>query len=273
MKLPAWITQLANEGRVPHSRVTRESEPVLEQLCALQLVTIEVRANRRVVVVRDPAGFARWFAAAYPAPRPSPVSGQRAANIARARNSKAGHATHAAHPLLLRWFSADATAPWAALTRRCGVVGITSDRLSTLDLPHQWTLLTVENWEPFLALDYAPQTGAIVAVFTGGSIAEGILQALAALRPAPVRAIHFGDYDWAGLAIYRRMQAALPALTLHLPDDLADAFRVFASHDLLLGQTPLVARADDPPEVRAAIALIAHANAGLEQEILSPPTL
>jgi hypothetical protein len=203
----------------------------------------------------------------------APVAGQRAANVARARNSKSGVATHVAQPLLLRWFGPEPAVRWAELTRSCGIVGVTSDRLATLDLPQHWTLLTVENWEPFLALDYAPQTRAIVAVFTGGNIAEATLQALAALRPTPARALHFGDYDWSGLAIYRRMQAALPQLSLYVPDDLAALFRDFAGHDLLLGQLPLVAQADDPPELREVIALIAQHNAGLEQEIVSPPEL
>ncbi len=273
MKPPAWIAQLATEDRVAYSRLSRDGEQILTQLRALQLVTLGVHKTRRLVVVIDKPGFAQWFQAAYPAPAPAPVTGQRAANIARARKSKSGLATHMAQPLLLRWFSAEPAATWAELTRRCGIIGITSDRLATLDLPQGWTLLTVENWEPFLALDYAPQTGAIIAVFTGGNIAEATLQALAALWPAPARTLHFGDYDWSGLAIYRRIRAALPQLRLYVPDDLATLFRDFADHDLLLGQLSLVARADDPPELHEVIALIAQYNASLEQEIVPPPEL
>jgi hypothetical protein len=273
MKPPAWIAQLADEGHVAYSRLNRDGERILAQLRALQLVTLDVHNTRRLVVVIDKPGFAQWVQAKYPAAASAPVTGQRAANIARARNSKSGLATHTAQPLLLRWFSAEPAAPWAELTRRCGIVGVTSDRLATLDLPQHWTLLTVENWEPFLALDYAPQTGALVAVFTGGNIAEATLQALAALRPAPAPAIHFGDYDWSGLAIYRRIRAALPQLTLYVPDDLAALFREFAGHDLLLGQVPLATRDDDPPELREVIKLIEQHNAGLEQEIVRPPEL
>ncbi|GAB4424781.1 MAG: hypothetical protein OHK0015_03970 [Chloroflexi bacterium OHK40] len=273
MKPPAWIAQLADEGRVAYSRLNQDGEQILAQLRALQLVTLVVHNTRRLVVVIDKPGFAQWFQAAYPAPVSAPVPGQRAANIARARKSKSGLITHTAQPLLLRWFSAEPAARWAELTRRCGIVGVTSDRLATLDPPQHWTLLTVENWEPFLALDYAPQMGTIVAVFTGGNIAEAALQALVGLRPEPARALHFGDYDWSGLAIYRRIRAALPQLTLYVPDDLAALFRDFAGHDLLLGQLPLVAQADDPPELREVIALIAQHNAGLEQEIVSPPEL
>lgn len=273
MKPPAWIAQLADEGRVAYSRLNQDGEQILAQLRALRLVTLGVHNTRRLVVVIDKPGFAQWFQAAYPAPASAPVVGLRAANIARAGHSKAGTTTHEAQPVLLRWFSLEPAAPWAELTRRCGIVGVTSDRLDTLDLPAPWTLLTVENWEPFLALDYAPQTGTIIAVFTGGNIAETTLQAMAALRPAPAHAMHFGDYDWSGLAIYRRLQAALPQLKLYVPDDLAAFFRDFASHDLLLGQPHLVTRANDPPELRQVIELIERHNAGLEQEIVRPPKL
>ncbi|GAB4162883.1 MAG: hypothetical protein Fur005_21880 [Roseiflexaceae bacterium] len=273
MKPPTWIAQLADEGRVAYSRLSRDGEQLLVQLRALQLVSIAIHKSRRVVIVIDKPKFAQWFQAAYPALAPAPVAGQRAANIARARNSKSGLVTHPVQPLLLRWFSSNSASIWAELTQRCGIVGITSDRLHTLDLPQHWTLLTIENWEPFLALDYAPQMGAIIAVFTGGNIAEATLRSLAALRPSPIHAVHFGDYDWSGLAIYRRIRAVLPQLTLYMPDDLATLFRDFAGHDLLLGQLPLVAQADDPPELREVIALIAQHNAGLEQEIVPPPEL
>jgi hypothetical protein len=90
-------------------------------------------------------------------------------------------------------------------------------------------------------------------------------------RGRPARALHFGDYDRFGLAIYRRIRAALPQLMLYVPDDLAAPFRDFAGHDLLLGQPSLVARDDDRPELREVAALIAQYNAGLEQEIVRPP--
>jgi hypothetical protein len=271
MKPPAWIAQLAHEGRVAYSRLNQDGEQILAQLRALRLVTLGVHNTRRLIVVIDKPGFAQWYQGAYTTPQEPPVAGLRAANIARAGHSKAGATTHEAQPVLLRWFSPNPEAPWAELTRRCGVVGITSDRLAALDLPERWTLLTVENWEPFLALDYDPQTGAVVAVFTGGNIAQTTLQALTALRPVPARAMHFGDYDWSGLAIYRRIRTSFPQIEFYVPADIATRFQQFANHALLMGQPPLVVRADDPAEVQQVIALIAQHNAGLEQEIVAPP--
>ena len=273
MKPPAWIAQLASEGRVAYSRLNQDGEQILAQLRALRLVTIGAHNSRRIVVIIDKPGFAQWLHGAYPAPEEPPIAGRRASNIARAGHSKAGTATHAAQPVLMRWFSPDPQAPWAALTRRCGIVGTTTAHIDTLELPANWTLLTIENWEPFLELEYAPQEGDIVAIYTGGNIAGAALQMLAALEPPPARAIHFGDYDWSGLAIYQRIRAALPQIELYVPDDIDALFRQFAGHNLLAGQPPMVARAGDPAEVRQVIALIAQHNAGLEQEIVLAPPL
>src|SRR3712207_6249489 len=115
MKPPAWIAQLARDGSVAHSRVSQESAPILEQLLALRMVSVEVQRSRRRVVTRDMERFAAWLAATFPAAEQSPVAGRRAENIARAGQSKTGIATHDVQPLILRWFSPDPTSPWAEL--------------------------------------------------------------------------------------------------------------------------------------------------------------
>jgi hypothetical protein len=273
MKPLAWLAQLAREGTVAYSQVSQESTPVLEQLLTLRLVNIEAGGSRRRVVTRDAEAFAVWLAATYPPPERSPVAGRRAENIARARQSKTGIATHDVQPLILRWFSPDPTSPWTELTRRCGIIGVTTDHITALDVPEGWTLLTVENWEPFLALSSMPHDHTIVAVFTGGNPADRSLQALASLRPSPAQAVHFGDYDWSGLAIFRRMRAILPMLELYVPSDIDDLFRRFAHPGLLMDQVPLTPRSEDPAEVQQIIELIATSNAGLEQEVVPAPRL
>lgn len=273
MKPPAWIAQLAHEGRVAYSRLNQDGEQILAQLRALRLVTLGVHNTRRLIVVIDKPGFAQWYQGTYTTPQEPPVAGPRAANIARAGHSKAGATTHEAQPVLLRWFSPNLEAPWPALTQRCGIVGTTTTHISALEFPTNWTLLTVENWEPFLRLEYAPQTGDIVAAYTGGNIADATLRMLATLESPPAHAVHFGDYDWSGLAIYRRLRAALPMIKLYVPENIAALFPQFAAHKLLMGQPPLAVQADDPIEVRQVIALIEQHNAGLEQEIVAPPPL
>ncbi len=273
MKPPAWIAQLGREGSVAYSQVSHESQAVLEQLLALRMVTIEARGSRRWVVTRDAEAFASWLTAAYPAPELSPVRGRRAENIARAGQSKAGTATHDVQPLILRWFSTDPASPCVELTRRFGIVGVTTDRMAALDLPERWILLTVENWEPFLALTYVPRNHPIVAVFTGGNMADRSLHALATIRPAPAQAVHFGDYDWSGLAIFRRIRAVLPTVELYVPSNIDDLFRRFAHHGLLNGQPPLTPRPEDSTKVQQVFELISTTNAGLEQEVVPTPPL
>jgi hypothetical protein len=241
---------------------------------ALRMVSVEVQRSRRRVVTRDVERFAAWLAATFPAAEPSPVAGRPAQNIARAGQSKTGIATHDVQPLILRWFSPDPTSPWAELTRRCGIIGVTTDHIAALDVPERCTLLTVENWEPFLALSYAPRDHTIVAVFTGGNIADRSLQALGTMEPAPTQAIHFGDYDWSGLKIFRRIQAMLPMIGLYVPNDIDDLFRRFAhAARLLNGQQPLTPHPRDSVQVQQVIDLIATSNTGLEQEVVPAPHL
>lgn len=272
MPPPAWMLRLARDGSVPRSQVTSDSQWALEQTVALGLAAEEVQGSRRRVVARDRLALERWLADTYPAAIKIALPGRRAGNIARARDSKAGVSTHDVQSLLLRWFDADSTAPLAQLTERFGLVGLTTDRMAELPLPAVWTLLTIENWESFLAADYRSCTGTVVVVYTGGNIAGATLQALMALHP-PQHAIHFGDYDWAGLAIYRRLRGAVPSMQLYLPENIASLFAQFADPRLLEGQAPLIVRDDDPPSLHTVVALIAHHNAGIEQEIVPHPQL
>lgn len=272
MPPPAWMLRLVRDGSVPRSQVTSDSVWVLEQTVALGLAAEEVRGSRRRVVARDRLALERWLVDTYPPAIETALPGRRAGNIARRRRSKAGLSTHDVQSLLLRWFDPDSFAPLAALTDRLGLVGLTTDRIAELPLPAVWTLLTVENWESFIATDYRGCTDTVVVVYTGGNIASSTLQGLMNLHP-PQRAIHFGDYDWAGLAIYRRLRVAIPSMQLYLPDDIESLFAQFADSALLVGQAPIVVRNDDSPSLRKVVALIAQYNAGVEQEIVPLPQL
>lgn len=267
MQPPMWLARLAHDGSVPRSLVTRDGEGQLAQLRVLGLASEVVQGSRRRIVARNIPALQAWVAAAYPPTDQSPLPGLRATNIARTRRSKSGVATHAAQPLLLRWFEPGALL--AELTERLGVVGVTTDRIGALRPPADWTLLTVENWESFLA---TTSRGTIIVAYAGGNIAETAIQALAAIQP-PAHALHFGDYDWAGLAIFRRIRLHIPSIRLYIPDNIDELFKRFAAPELLGGQTPLTTRADDTPEAQRIISLIARHNAGLEQEIVPPPTL
>jgi hypothetical protein len=273
MTAPAWIAKLVRDGSVARSSVGIESESVLAQLTALGLVAEEAIGSRRRVTVRDVAELRCWVEATYPASAAAPLPGQRATNIARARSSKAGQASHSVLPFLLRWFGPKPHVSWADLTQRCGLVGITTDRVGLLSPPSPWTLLTVENPESFLATNYEPVDETILVVYTGGNIAGAVIKALTSIRPSPRRVVHFGDYDWSGLAIFRRIREALPQAQLYVPDEIDDLFAQFAGHRLVIGQPSLIPDSRDSDEVRRVIELVARHNAGLEQEIVPPPPL
>lgn len=271
MSPPAWIARLVRERSISRASVGRESEWALGQLIALGLVSEEVRGNRRRVVVRDSVALEQWTVAAYPLPVETPLPGVRAGNIARSRRSKAGTSTHTVQPLLLRWFDPHPESALTNVTQRFGLVGITTDHIAALQPTPPWTLLTVENWESFLGTQYERCEETVVVIYTGGNIADTTVQALATIAPPPQHTLHFGDYDWTGLAIYRRLHAAIPALQLYVPEEITALFAQFANTSLLVGQVPLVAHVNDSPAVRQVIALIAQYNAGLEQEIVPPP--
>lgn len=273
MKPPAWITRLLRDGTVPRSAVTSESVAVLEQLVVLGYVTEETQGARRRIVVRNAGGFATWVAGTYPQPSESPLLGRRAGNIARVRDSKGGRSTHDRQPMLLRWFDPDPAAPFAALTQQWGVAAVTSDRCADLLPPSRWVLLTVENWESFVATDYTGCQDTIIVIYTGGNPAEATIQALGSLQPAPIRAIHFGDYDWSGIAIYRRIRAILSPIELYVPENIEALMRTYGNRGVIDGQLPLRERDDDPRDVHDVIRLISQYNAGLEQEIVPPPVL
>ncbi|MDP9317209.1 MAG: DUF2220 domain-containing protein [Chloroflexota bacterium] len=273
MKSPAWITRLLRDGTVPRSAITLESAAVLEQLAALGYVTEETQGARRRVVVRNADGLATWVAGTYPQPSESAMPARRARNIARVRDSKGGRSTHDCQPMLLRWFDPDLAAPFAALTQQWGVAALTTDRSVELLPPSRWIMLTVENWESFITTDYTGCQDAIIVIYTGGNPAEATIRALGSFQPGPHRTVHFGDYDWSGLAIFRRLRAVLPTIELYVPEDIQELIGRFGNSGLIQGQIPLRKRDDDTDEVQEVIRLIGRYNAGLEQEIVAPPVL
>lgn len=273
MQPPKWLERLLRVGSAPRSSVPDADDDLLRQMQLMRLVTIDAHGRRMRITVSDAAALRTWMEGRFAAPSVDSDAGRRAVNIARVRKSKRGDARHAVQPLFMRWFAAHADGLWVELTRRCGIVGVLSDRVHALGMPCPWRLLTVENWEPFVRLSYMPAEGAIVAVYASGAISAEALRALASIDPPPAAVVHFGDFDWTGLSIYRRIRAALPNAQLYVPDNIEDLFRTASNHELASTQTPLTLRPDDPPAVRFIADLIARWNAGLEQEIVRPPAL
>jgi hypothetical protein len=275
MDAPTWLRQLVQEGVVAWSAVnSQEGQRILEVLRSLDLVGIAIQGRQRRIHAINRGGLQRWFEHTYPAvPADLDYLPQRAQAVARHGSSKAGHATHAVQPILLRWFDPDQQQPWAVLTQENGLVGLTSDRLTTKQPPAQYWLLTVENWESFVSVSYQSPRLPIMVLYLGGQVSDIVVQACAALTPGPLQALHFGDYDWTGLAIYRRLRAALPLIRLYVPPTLAELFARYSSRHLLEGQIPLRFDDLDDQNYQQVIRLIQEWNGGLEQEIVPLPPL
>jgi hypothetical protein len=273
MERPNWISRLLEQGSAPYSQInSTAATSQVEQLIVLGLVGVEIQGRKRRIVVRDAGQLQRWADANFPAAEHPAPEQPRAQNIARHRNSKTGPTSHQVQPLLLRWFDPDPTAPLARLSARYGLASLLTDRLTALELPDRWYLLTVENWEPFYTLAYDSLTVPIMAVYLGGNAAEVLLTSLAQLTPPPTEILHFGDFDWAGLAIFQRVQAVLPAARLYQPSGLGALFQRYANRQLITDQAGYAQLDLNHPASQPIIDLIARYNTGLEQEIVSPPT-
>lgn len=271
MSRPAWISQLLEHGSVAYSQV---NQAVLTDLQNLQLVLIQVQGNRRRVVVHEPEQFRLWAAQHFPAMEAELEElAQRGRNIAGGRNSKAGPTTHAVQPILFKWFDPDPRHPLSETTQKFGLVAATSDRLATVQWPAVWWLLTVENWESFYRLNYTQVATPLIAIYLGGQVPDVTLTKLTEIQPQPAAILHFGDYDWAGLTIFQRIQARWPHARLYVPDSLESLFQRYSQRLLASMQAPPIAGLQWTSECLQVIDLISRYNGGLEQEIVPPPQI
>lgn len=272
MSAPKWIQQLVARGRTSASLIPVRDEDIIQQLCANGIVAGKYHGRQHTYHVQAHDLLELWISNKYPATVTLPTTaGVRAHNIARTRSSKSGSRTHAAQPILMRWFATTDIHPAVAWTREYGIVSMLNTVLDVHAWPSPWQLLTVENFESFMALAYTPITP-VVAVYTGGQLAERTIHALTQL-PTPQRALHFGDYDWAGIQIYRGLHKAIPSLAFYVPTTLKQLFQQSGNGSLIEKQKPLTQLTSDHPSALHVIEIISQMNAGLEQEIVPPPEL
>lgn len=273
MQRPPWLVELAQRGTVAASRIrSRHDQTILETLVGLGLLGTEASTYQRRVVVRDTHQFHLWLEAHYPADLPTMATlAPRAANILEFQDSKARRGAHEVQPIILKWFDRETSSIYGDLTRQYGMVGVLSNRLARMTFPATWHLLTVENWESFAVLAYDAPSTPIIIIYLSGHVPDVTLRALTALDPPPVRVLHFGDYDWTGLHIFRRVQAVLPHTQLYVPDNLQTFFTAYGNRELLEAQVALDERSIEDADMRYVSSLIAQYNAGLEQEIVPAP--
>ena len=271
MNIPPWVQQLIDDGVVAASKVPRRADVDRDHLLQSGILVRETYQRHNRLRVSDVSALRAWVAQRFPARELPDDAGIRARNIARSGQSKAGQRTHTTQPVLLRFFAPDHDHPWVVQTRLQGMVGVLSSHMECIPLPLDWHLIMVENWESFVGLTYMPTQDAVVVVYTSGQIADETLRCLAAL-PAPRSALHFGDIDWSGIAIYRRIRSQLPHVRWYAPPDLDYLLAQHGNAGLIAKQRPEPARPDDADALRSTIQLISMHNRDLEQEVIpSPP--
>lgn len=110
-----------------------------------------------------------------------------------------------------------------------------------------------------------------MAAYLGGNVSDVVLYAFSQINPKPERILHFGDYDWAGLKIFQRVQTILPKAKLYIPSNIEELLKKnYGNHKLVKSQ--LMNVDFNNPEIQPVIDLIAQYNMGLEQEILEQPS-
>lgn len=273
MKPPKWMIKLLEQEGVAYSQIkSKKDQQTLSVLKSLGLVSVEINKSRRKVVVTNKKQFSFWVTKNYPNIKIDLSQQQsRGQNIANQRDSKSGQTTHQIQPILLKWFDSDSTTLWPRLTKQCGIVGVTSDRLAHLNPPKGWRLLTVENWESFYTLDYTTAPP-IIAVYLSGQVSNVTLQALSQLTPTASHILHFGDYDWTGLTIYQRIKSFFPRANLYIPQNIEELFKTFAKRQLIEKQSPPPSPDFSDDKYQSIVELIREHNAGLEQEIVTQPS-
>jgi|GEM_PF-1637982 len=270
MNMPPWVQQLIDDGVVAASKVPSRADVDRDYLLQSGMLVRETYQRHNRLRVSDMPALRAWVAQRFPSLELPDDAGIRAHNIARAGQSKAGPRTHATQPVLLRFFAPNHDHPWVVQTRLQGMVGVLSSHLECIPLPARWHLVTVENWESFVRITYTPTQDAVVLVYTSGQIAAETLRCVAAL-PAPCSALHFGDIDWSGIAIYRRIRTQLPHVRWYAPPDLDQLLAQHGNAGLIAKQRPVTPHPDDSDDLRTTIQLISMYNRGLEQEVVPPP--
>ncbi len=272
MKKPGGIIRLLETGSCPYSMINSK---IISELKSIRLIQIETSGSRRRISVFDKVQFKKWVDARYPEPG---IAGTRALprakNIVDHKNSKAGKTTHQNQPILFKWIDTDKknVTRWGNTTKQFGFCGVLSSKLNLVNFPQKWSLLFIENWESFVSYTAKSPVHPIIIIYLGGNISDVSLKAISKISHEPTDITHFGDYDWSGLAIFQRIKAFLPKTFLYRPDNLEYYFKNFGKRELAFNQKPPEDFNSTCPQSFSVIHLIEQFNAGLEQEVIPPPS-
>ncbi len=253
------LQRLELEGRVAGSQVPRtvRNGNAFQQLLSAGIL-VEIRSGAgRVITVGKAESFTNFLNARYPG-RGELREAEAIANVARYRNTKGGQKT-AFRVVLLRGRGViELNGHSYDLGRATDQFGCASCIMPRIRAER---ICVVENLDTFsIAEDLL---GDRTFVHPYGRIGK---HTLAGLETDDL--LHFGDYDFTGLADFLRLKSAFPNARLYLPDNLEELWQAYS--------TPLKAKANAPdrvlgntlPEVKRVLHLLADTGRFLEQQAL-----
>lgn len=274
-QLAARLRQFEATGTLPRSLCSRAFLTLIQPLLSSDVVADERAPGGRRLVVRDHETLREFIQQHFPDAPTTPDTLSRTMGVARYRDSKA-LANDTPEIVHIRAWREGAitrsTLPIDAVaaTTRHGVFSFLLGPESPYALHGPCAL--VENPAIFTHFERLGLDVGLV-LYGQGRASLQLLDWLCAQSTPDFTLLHLPDYDPTGLQEYERLRARLgPHVRLHLPEDLADRFTVFANRTLLdkaRSRTMLAnLRRNTSPEVQRVIGLIDQHNAGLEQEAL-----
>ncbi len=218
----------------------------------------EIRSGAgHAIAVTDSSSFTNFLNARYPG-RVEPREADAISNVARYRNTKAGRKTAFRVVLLRGRGTIDLNGhPYdlGEATTRFGCASCIMPRMQAE------RICVVENLDTFAVADTL--LGEWTFVHPYGRIGKDTFGGIETND-----LLHFGDYDFTGLADFLRLKSCFPKARLYLPGNLNTLWETFSS--------PLKAGATAPkrvlhsklPEVKRVLHLLADTGRFLEQQAL-----
>ena len=271
----AQLQHLLEHGTMARSQCSGSFLDTLRPMWDAGVVVEERSGAGRRLVVKDAAAFEEFRRRRFPDHLGGKDAGNRAAGVARFRDSKS-FPSDTPEIISVRAWREEAlrqegqSAAAARATTEHGVFSflLEPDCSHTLHGP----CALVENPAVFTRFEQLlPEVDLVI--YGQGRASNRLVDWLAKQTSQDFTLLHLPDYDPVGLDEFARLRARLGSRTsLHFPTGLAERFARFGNRSLLdkPNSQALLAklRRSELDEVRRVVALINRHNAGLEQEAL-----
>ena len=232
--------------------------PLLSQLFAAGILRLDRSGPGKVVVVAAPADFRAFLDNRFPG-RHSAQAGNSVGNLQRYRYSKAGTRDSVGVVLLRGWGTIRLNGQSIELGEPTATFGCLAALKPRLRVTR---LCLVENLDCFVRAEQLLGRDWTFA-HTYGRLGSDTFTALTADE-----VLHFGDYDYTGLAEFLRLREQYPHTRLYLPDDLEVYWQRYATPLKEEAVAHRSLRASDHPGLNRVLELLARTNRFLEQQAL-----